>query len=608
MSHWKPLEKIGSLALVVMLLLTGCQVILISPTPLPSPTPIPAPTITPTAPPTAMPTPTYHVRSDGLQTLLAYIPSQWADYHPDDILGPAIHFLDIAQMRQDLGLPSVTGADSREDKLSLLTGMNTQGFGLGFADLDFRNARTFEEWGWDIADVDQTLYFEGGDSCILLGNFQRPEIKRRLLDKGYKERTVRAFEVFVAENKSPKFALKSDTLIISSRETTLEDLIPSAMGSRQGLDRHPSVASLLEHLDSAWGALLAPTGNIGAVSDGLRGAKLPSEFGDAVLQAYRLYGEPQIAWDMMAIGFWGTKGITTTLTFLYHYPSSQEATADIAVAKKSLTEIPSLSRRGQTWGDLLELRNVGVNDSVLKATATTKNKSLIGPSIANRDMGYLVIRQGSPKATKGQVTSSPVPPTATQTLSSTLATGWILYEKPIDGFAIALPPAWKQIDMDLQTIDAMIKFYKETDPQMADLMEKSRSSVSAGLKFMAFDLAPGSRTKNYLTNVTVEKSRLQAEISLNVYVQIVAGQMENMASVVKPISHRRVTFAGGEAEQLQYDVVFKLVAETVKIHITQYVVIQGKDIYVLSLAVQADQSYKYTSTFEKIAQSFRLSK
>jgi hypothetical protein len=80
------------------------------------------------------------------------------------------------------------------------------------------------------------------------------------------------------------------------------------------------------------------------------------------------------------------------LSFLYHYPSGEEAGKDVALVRVALTETPTLGFRGRTWGDLLSLQSVEVQGTVLKATASTNSRSLIGTAITDRDFGFLPIR------------------------------------------------------------------------------------------------------------------------------------------------------------------------------------------------------------------------
>lgn len=400
MSHPKSFRLIAHLSLAALLLI-ACDAL----TP-PAATPTTGPTVAPTAPPTEPPptatpepTPTVvptatAVPSGALKTLLGYIPPLWADFHPDRLQGirDALHFVDVARMREEMGLPPVRGEDSRQAKLEVITKLNPQA-AIGAADLHPESGSTFEQWGWDIADIDQSLFFPASGVSILLGNFGRPQIRERLLQKGYDERAVGEFTIYTSDGTPREIALKPDTLMISSRLSILENHIRWKMASLPGLDSHASVAPLMKYLQDTWGAILAASGTPEAYSEELR---LPAEL-QTELEKYRVGGVHYAAWDFMAIAFWGS-GETDTLRFLYHYPSSEEANKDVELVRVALTEMPSLhsSARIQTWGDLLTLESVQVEDSVLIAEATTSRRGFMATSVVNLNFTFLPLRPGSP--------------------------------------------------------------------------------------------------------------------------------------------------------------------------------------------------------------------
>lgn len=374
---------------------SGCR----EATPLPltatlAPTSTPAPTATPTT----MPTPTQaSTGMERFQVLLAYMSSEWADNHPYEALPPGILLFDVARMHTDLGLPPMTGADDRKVKLGLISGMNTQGFGLAY--LDLTNASAFDKWGWDIADVDQLLNDLSGGITILLGDFERPEIEERLLSKGYQARRVGEFIVYTEGTEQVEFAIKSDTLIISQDESEIERLLQHKPSTGRGLNRHPSVVALLDHLgDDAWGIWITPHGDADAFSAYAQNAldvisKIEKkEIANRFAEFYKPGQGVEFEWDMMALG-WREQNDLTALTFLYHYPSEEEAQKDVPLLRKILTEMPNLTHRGRRlWGDIISLQSVEARDTVVKAVATTNNKTLIGPSYPNRDFGFLPFR------------------------------------------------------------------------------------------------------------------------------------------------------------------------------------------------------------------------
>jgi len=303
-----------------------------------------------------------------------------------------MHFVDMARMREEMGLPRVRGEDSRQAKLEFITKLKPQA-AIGAGDLHPESGSAFEQWGWDITDIDQSLYFPEGQVSILLGNFGRPQIRERLLQKGYQERPVGEFTIYSAEATPREIALKPDTLMISSYEPILENHIRWQMARQPGLDRHPAVAPLMKHVTNVWSAILAASGDPKAYSGELR---LPAKLMTA-LEKYRTGDTYYAAWDFMVIAARGS-GEMDTLRFLYHYLSPEEANKDILLVRVALTEMPSLrdSSHVQMWGDLLTLESVRVEDSVLIAEATTSRKGLMATSVVNLDCTFLPLRPGSP--------------------------------------------------------------------------------------------------------------------------------------------------------------------------------------------------------------------
>jgi len=212
-------------------------------------------------------------------------------------------------------------------------------------------------------------------------------------------------------------------------------------------------------------------------------------------------------------------------------------------------------------------------------------------------------------------TATPVPPTPTTPPTSapaistpTLEPGWTRYEKAEEGFSIALPPGWEQIDMDPQTLEASLDAVSEQNAELATVLEgQARNLVVSGIKFFGFDMTPGAITTGMATNVNVLVQALGVEMSLDVFAQVSVAQLKNMDMVEGEVSQRRVNLAGGEGLELKYR--WKLttpLGETITVAVTQYAVIRGKDAYMISFGTAADQAERYGDLFWGIAQSFQL--
>ena len=349
----------------------------------------------------ATPAQSTRLRPDALAALLEYIPISLADYHPANMLGPAIHFIDFARMRQDLGLPAVTGASSHQDKLPLIRNLNTQALSAGVDNVV--GSGFFAEWGWDFADLDQTLTVPGDNVAILLVILAGRKFAPLLAKKGYVQKRCQEFTLFTAGDKAndqlPAFALKEDTLIVAAGKdkTLAEQLILLRSQRQKKMSAHPMIVQLLPRLDGAWGAVLAPSGDAEAVTEQLHNtlSHLTDGARGTLYEKYKLDDPVAIGWDFMAIRFKGKPGEATTLHYLYHYPSANEAQRDVDLVRQSLTEAPSYSGQGRKWSDLVSLQSVTVEGSFVQATATTRSSGLIGSSLANRDWSFLPLRVGA---------------------------------------------------------------------------------------------------------------------------------------------------------------------------------------------------------------------
>ena len=208
----------------------------------------------------------------------------------------------------------------------------------------------------------------------------------------------------------------------------------------------------------------------------------------------------------------------------------------------------------------------------------------------------------TPSPTPSQTPTQP--PTSTPYAEGDL----LIYEKPGDGFAIGLPPTWAPFDVSAEAIEAAITFVKKNNPDISDLLTSQlKSLIAAGVKFFAIDFGPGSAGDGIVTNLSILYQPLPITVSLDAYIQINIAQLEALPNVVAPVKHNTVMLKAGEGEELQYQLTVNLPGgKTTTAAITQYVFIEGKDAYVITLTTRASQAEKYAPIFAEIGKSFRL--
>jgi preprotein translocase subunit SecD len=188
-----------------------------------------------------------------------------------------------------------------------------------------------------------------------------------------------------------------------------------------------------------------------------------------------------------------------------------------------------------------------------------------------------------------------------------LETGWVLYEKPAEGFALALPPTWKQIDMEPNTINTDLDLLEESNPEIGKLLkEEAPVMVASGTKFWSVDLDPAAAKVGSLTRIGVVKLHSEIKISLDALVSGYITLLDDQPGVIKPITHQRVELAGGDAEELRIKTAVTTTNTTTTTVMTQYILIKDQDFYSIEMGTRAEQAEKYAPIFAKIAQSFHF--
>ncbi|MBI3977876.1 MAG: hypothetical protein HY331_06800 [Chloroflexi bacterium] len=199
------------------------------------------------------------------------------------------------------------------------------------------------------------------------------------------------------------------------------------------------------------------------------------------------------------------------------------------------------------------------------------------------------------------------PPTAAPASRSPTAppaaSGWTLYEKRSDGFALALPAAWQQIDLDRETLGTAFAAVRSQNPDVADLLEdQARTLGGFTIRFFGYQLASDG-----FAQANVIPIPFGAETPLDFFEQVGVGLLESMPEIVKPVAVRRVALPAGEAAELRYRLNATTATGQVRpVVITQYLMVKGEKGYVLTLLTTPGQAESYAAIFERIGQSFRL--
>jgi hypothetical protein len=206
-------------------------------------------------------------------------------------------------------------------------------------------------------------------------------------------------------------------------------------------------------------------------------------------------------------------------------------------------------------------------------------------------------------------TETPTPEPTAALVTTTLDSGWIRYELPGEGFAMTLPPRWRPVDLTPETLAATLQTIQDENPGIRGLISDQmlRGQILSGLTFYAIHAAPETYIYDTPTNLNVVKLVLQIDITLETYVQQKLRQIELQVIRNTPIRHERVMLGNVEAEKFAYDrEITGTTGEFISVHIIQYLILDGRTSYVITLTAPRPLTDTYVPMFEEIGASFEL--
>lgn len=186
--------------------------------------------------------------------------------------------------------------------------------------------------------------------------------------------------------------------------------------------------------------------------------------------------------------------------------------------------------------------------------------------------------------------------------------GWSEYAVPENGFALSVPTTWQRLPVKQQELDAALQTVRASNPELANALGENAPTLFAnGVKFWAFDLNPASQQGEFATNVTVTRQALPNAVSFETFVTINLNQLNALATRNSDIVNDRTSLAGQPAERVRY--LLRLERENqepLTAAITQYLVLNGRNAFVLTYATRTDLVETYRATFEQSAASLRF--
>jgi hypothetical protein len=175
--------------------------------------------------------------------------------------------------------------------------------------------------------------------------------------------------------------------------------------------------------------------------------------------------------------------------------------------------------------------------------------------------------------------------------------GYVTFTDPSDGFSIAVPGSWRQVDPNSPTAQATIDELEKSNPNLQTALGSGVADLTAkGIKFLAIDpVVAGGIAPN--VNVIAKPALGFGSKNLAQLKQALPGQYAQVGAQLQDLTV--VTFAGRSALEAVLDLPLsgvggsKLTAQE-----TQYFVAANNYLYVVTLTGTSPDLDQVASTFE----------
>jgi hypothetical protein len=186
--------------------------------------------------------------------------------------------------------------------------------------------------------------------------------------------------------------------------------------------------------------------------------------------------------------------------------------------------------------------------------------------------------------------------------------GWSEFAMPENGFALSVPVSWQRLPVKQQELSAALAAIQESSPEIAQALgENAPTLLANGVRFWAFDMGAAYAESQFATNVTVTRQTFSNPVSFDTFVAVNLSQLRSVSSRNSDIVNERISLAGQPAERVRYLLTLNRESgEPMTAAITQYLVLDGRNAYVLTYATRTDQTETYRPIFEQSAASLRF--
>jgi hypothetical protein len=181
--------------------------------------------------------------------------------------------------------------------------------------------------------------------------------------------------------------------------------------------------------------------------------------------------------------------------------------------------------------------------------------------------------------------------------------GWHTHRVPSERFSIALPASWYALAARTPAFARTLRAVLAKNPSLAPLL-RGLAKSSSPLKFIAVDLSAASIRSGFVTNLNVIDQ--PTFLSFDAWTRLNLTLLQRLPIVVGHVWQRRLRLPAGRALRLRYTERLSLGARTIRVAITQFLLVHTGTGYVLTFSTAPGRARAGAATFLRSAETLRF--
>jgi len=217
---------------------------------------------------------------------------------------------------------------------------------------------------------------------------------------------------------------------------------------------------------------------------------------------------------------------------------------------------------------------------------------------------FLIAACAGPAAVEPAVESGDVEDTAVSTSADNEMADMAVYSDEEAGFSITLPSDWVVVEASTEAF-AQMRSAVNVDDVLTD--EYVQALINSGLQLYVLNENTTSLNSEMPVSITIIRRDAPTSMSLDEYVTNTATQLEDILALTTPLEQSSVMLGDDEATQLRYAMQTQTAVGTkAEVHNTQYYLINGSDLYLITLEMGQDLVDDYLVVGETAVETFQL--